>query len=54
MQLNIEELQNLYCLQNIVTCLSVTIDGVLIGNRIYWTLKHTTHDYTLQITITQR
>jgi hypothetical protein len=28
--------------------------GVWIGNRIYWTLDHTTCDYTLQITITQR
>jgi hypothetical protein len=32
---------------------SVTIDGVWIGTRIYWTLKHITRDYTLQITITQ-
>jgi hypothetical protein len=28
----------------------VTIDGVWIGNRIYW--NHTTRDYTSQITIT--
>jgi hypothetical protein len=32
----------------------VTIDGVFIGNRIYWTLKNTTLDYTLKITVTQR
>jgi hypothetical protein len=31
----------------------VTIDGVWIGYRIYWTL-YTTRNYTLQITITQR
>jgi hypothetical protein len=31
----------------------VTIDGVWIGKRIYWSVK-TTRDYTLQITITQR
>jgi hypothetical protein len=28
----------------------MTIDGVWIGNRIYW--KHTARDYTLQITTT--
>jgi hypothetical protein len=32
----------------------VTIDGFWIGSRIYWTLEHTTRDYNLQITITQR
>jgi hypothetical protein len=32
----------------------VTTDGVWIGNMIYWTLKHITRDYTLQITIAQR
>jgi hypothetical protein len=32
----------------------VTIDGVSLGNRIYWPFKHTTRDYALQITITQR
>jgi hypothetical protein len=30
----------------------VTTGRVWIGNQIYWTLQHTTHDYTLQITIT--
>jgi hypothetical protein len=38
---------------NIFTCMSVTIKGVWIGNQIYWTLQHTTHDYTSQITVTQ-
>jgi hypothetical protein len=33
--------------------ITVTLDGVCIGNRIYWTLK-TPRDYTLQITITQK
>jgi hypothetical protein len=37
-----------------LSCDGVTIDGVWIGNQIYWTLEHTTHDYTLQITITPR
>jgi hypothetical protein len=32
----------------------VIIDGVWFGNLIYWTPKHTTRDYTLQITITYR
>jgi hypothetical protein len=32
----------------------VTVDAVWIGNRIYWTLQHTTRDYTVQITITHR
>jgi hypothetical protein len=32
----------------------VTTDGVWIGNRIYWTLQHTTRDYISQITITHR
>jgi hypothetical protein len=32
----------------------VTVEGVWIGNRIYCTLKHTTRDYTLQITVTHR
>jgi hypothetical protein len=31
----------------------VAVDGVWIGNRIYWTHKHTTCDYTLEITIRQ-
>jgi hypothetical protein len=31
----------------------VTIDGVWIGNRIYW-IHYSTCDYTLQITITQK
>jgi hypothetical protein len=31
-----------------------TIDKVWIGNQMYWTLKHTICDYTLQITITYR
>jgi hypothetical protein len=30
----------------------VTIDGVWIGNGIYWTLQQTARDYTLRITIT--
>jgi hypothetical protein len=30
----------------------VTVDGVWIGNSIYWPLIHTARDYTLQITIT--
>jgi hypothetical protein len=38
----------------IVTCMSVTIDGVWIHNQIYWTYQHTTRDYTLQITVTHR
>jgi hypothetical protein len=45
------------CKTVVVTILSrdrVTIDGVWIGNWIYWTLQHTTRDYTLQITITHR
>jgi hypothetical protein len=36
----------------IVTRLSVTIDGAWNDGRIYWTLWHTTRDYTLQFAIT--
>jgi hypothetical protein len=32
----------------------VTVDGIWTGNWIYWSLKHTTHDYNSQITITRR
>jgi hypothetical protein len=39
---------------NILSRVGVTIDGVCIGNRIDRTLQHTTVDYTLQITITQK
>jgi hypothetical protein len=39
---------------NIVTCMSVTINGVWVDNQIYWTFQHTTHDYSLQITVTHR
>jgi hypothetical protein len=38
----------------ILSLIRVTIDGVWIGNSFYWTLLHTTLDYTLQITITHR
>jgi hypothetical protein len=37
---------------NIVTWLNATVEGVWIGNRIYWTL--TTRRYTLQIIVTHR
>jgi hypothetical protein len=32
----------------------VTVDGVCMASRIYWTLQHTTRNYTSQITITHR
>jgi hypothetical protein len=32
----------------------VIVDGVWVGDRIYWTLQRTTRDYTSQITITHR
>jgi hypothetical protein len=32
----------------------VTVDGVWIGNWIYWTLWHITRDYNSQITVTER
>jgi hypothetical protein len=32
----------------------MTVDGVWIGNRIFWTLWHTTPDCTLQIAMTHR
>jgi hypothetical protein len=38
----------------IVTCLNMTTNRVWIGNWIYWALKDTTCDYTLQIIIRQR
>jgi hypothetical protein len=38
----------------ILSRVRVTTDGVWIGNRIYWTIQHTTCEYTLQITITHR
>jgi hypothetical protein len=44
-----------YCgIKSILSLARVTIDGDWIGNRIYWALKHTTRDYTLEITITHR
>jgi hypothetical protein len=36
----------------IVMCMSLTIDWVLIDNRIYWTLLETVRDYILHFTIT--
>jgi hypothetical protein len=39
----------IYCHVN-----GVTVDGLWIGNLIHLTLKYTTHDYALQITMTQR
>jgi hypothetical protein len=38
----------------ILSCDCVTIDGVWIGNWIYWPLVHTTRYYTSQITVTHR
>jgi hypothetical protein len=38
---------------NICHVYGVTINGVWISNRIYWTLLHGAHDYSLHITITQ-
>jgi hypothetical protein len=35
-------------------CNRVTIDCIRIGNRIYYTLKHTNRDCTLQVKITHR
>jgi hypothetical protein len=32
----------------------VTIDGVWIGIWVYWAFKHTSRDYSLQITVTHR
>jgi hypothetical protein len=39
---------------NIVTCIRVTIDGVWIGEWIYWPFVCTTRPYTLQIADTHR
>jgi hypothetical protein len=38
--------------RDIVTCVSVTMDGVWFGDRIYWTLLNTAREYTLQFTVT--
>jgi hypothetical protein len=51
-----QDLSNWYTIshENLLSHDRVTTDGVRIGNQIYWALSHTTHDYTLQITIIQR
>jgi hypothetical protein len=54
----IKQLSDWYYLENVLSLDGVTIDGVWIGNLIYWTLKHskswlhfTNHCYTHRHTI---
>jgi hypothetical protein len=44
------------CVQSSYYCQAIECDydGVWIGNRIYCTLEHTTRDYSLQITLTNK
>jgi hypothetical protein len=42
----------IHTIHDTATCISVTTDEVWISNWIYWTLWHTTRDYTLEFTVT--